>query len=535
MNLNTNMVYAALLVTSAVVAAFISGVILRRRSAPGAAFLFLFLIGVQIWSLTYAMHWLSTRAEDRLFWLDATYLGVVIAPTAMLIFILRFTRPSNYFRGWKLSWLALEPFLTLLILWSDPWHGWFYGGGPRFPEQNLIFDGGPWFWLHVFYTYGLIAAGIGLLVSASAQRSPLNSHPARLVLAGVLFPVASNVIVFAGLNPFPGLDLTPIAFTFTGVLLGFSLFYQRLLDLTTLGRDVLIEKMNEGILLLDQRQRIVDFNPALQRLLALPKDNLLGETIDEVLGMRVQAKILSALLIEKDASAEIEVHADTRRAVQVQASPVHDLASGFTGWLIICFDITKQREAERELEARLRQIEALQANLREQAIRDPLTGLFNRRYLQETLPRELARAEREGRPLSVSMLDLDHFKQLNDTYGHLAGDAMLQQLAKVLTQLTRSSDILVRYGGEEFIVVLPDSTPQIACQRAEEWRAAFEQVTANAAQPLQRITLSVGIASYPRDGTSAEELIHQADMALYRAKSGGRNQVATAEPPQDRR
>lgn len=535
MSIHVNTVYAALLVFSAVIAAFISGVILRRRSAPGAAFLFLFLIGVQIWSLTYAMHWLSTRPEDRLFWLDATYLGVVIAPTSMVVFILRFTRPGHGFRGWKMSWLAFEPLLTLLVLWSDPWHGLFYGGGPRSPEQNLIFDGGPWFWFHVFYTYGLIAAGIGLLVSASAQRNPLNSQRARLVLAGVLFPVASNVIVFAGLNPFPGLDITPIAFTFTGVLLGFSLFNQRLLDLTTLGRDVLIEKMNEGILLLDQKQRVIDFNPALQRLLALPKDNLLGKTFNEAIGTRLQVEVMSFLLTDKDASAEIEIQSNARRVIQVQVSPVHDLASGFSGWLLICFDITQQRDAENELEARLRQIEALKEDLREQAIRDPLTGLFNRRYLQETLPRELARAEREGRPLSVAMLDLDYFKQLNDAYGHLAGDAMLQQLAQVLTQLTRTGDIVTRYGGEEFVVVLPDSTSQTACQRAEEWRAAFERITEKAAQPLQQITLSVGIASYPQNGISAEELIHQADMALYRAKSSGRNRVAIAESSQNRK
>ncbi len=531
MSIHVNTVYAALLVFSAVVAAFISGVILRRRSAPGAAFLFLFLIGVQIWSLTYAMHWLSTRPEDRLFWLDATYFGVVIAPTAMMIFILRFTRPGYEFRGWKMSWLAIEPLLTLLVLWSDPWHGLFYGGGPRSPDQNLIFDGGPWFWLHVFYTYALTAAGIGLLVSASAQRNPLHSHQARLVLAGVLFPVASNVLVFAGLNPFPGLDITPVAFTFTGALLGFSLFNQRLLDLTTLGRDILIEKMNEGILLLDQKQRIIDFNPALQRLLALPKENLLGKMFKDVMGTHLQAEILSSLLADRDASAEIEVQSDSRRVVQVQVSPVYDPASHFSGWLLICIDITRQRDAEKELESRLRQIEALKEDLREQAIRDPLTGLFNRRYLQETLPRELARAERESRPLSVAMLDLDHFKQLNDAYGHLAGDAMLQQLAQVLTQLTRTGDIVTRYGGEEFVVVLPDITSQTACQRAEEWRTSFERVAASAALPLQPITLSVGIASYPQDGTSADELIHQADMALYRAKSGGRNRVATAEAP----
>ncbi|MBI3405769.1 MAG: diguanylate cyclase [Acidobacteria bacterium] len=171
----------------------------------------------------------------------------------------------------------------------------------------------------------------------------------------------------------------------------------------------------------------------------------------------------------------------------------------------------------------------LREKLRDQSIRDPLTGLFNRRYLEESLEREIRRAARKQSAMSVLMLDVDHFKRFNDTHGHDAGDQLLQSLAKLFQAHTRREDIACRYGGEEFTLVFPDAAIENAAQRAEQLRArASEMAVQHGGKPLGPVTLSLGAACFPAHGTDVAALLHAADQALYRAKSGGRNRVVLA-------
>ncbi|MEK7441002.1 MAG: sensor domain-containing diguanylate cyclase, partial [Chloroflexota bacterium] len=198
------------------------------------------------------------------------------------------------------------------------------------------------------------------------------------------------------------------------------------------------------------------------------------------------------------------------------------------------YEATQQREAEvrqanEQLRLQLAEIEALQAQLREQAIRDPLTGLFNRRYLVETLDREVAQASRASTPLSIIMIDLDHFKSINDTYGHKAGDMMLQTLGTLLAAKTRDGDIACRYGGEEFVIVLPGASLNIAQRRAEQVRSTFQELRLTYGGHILSATLSAGVAEFPLNGVDGETVLQDADKALYVAKSLGRNRVVISE------
>jgi diguanylate cyclase len=178
----------------------------------------------------------------------------------------------------------------------------------------------------------------------------------------------------------------------------------------------------------------------------------------------------------------------------------------------------------------LREIDGLQAQLREHAHRDPLTGLYNRRYLDATLEREMARCKREGQALSVILVDIDHFKQVNDTYGHQAGDAVLLHLSGMLAGMARAGDVACRYGGEEFLLLMPTMPLEIALERAEALRHGFGTLDVHFGDFRLQATVSIGIAVYPGHGTTADELIRAADRALYRAKHGGRNRVETDLP-----
>jgi len=184
--------------------------------------------------------------------------------------------------------------------------------------------------------------------------------------------------------------------------------------------------------------------------------------------------------------------------------------------------------ANETLNDSLREITALQQRLQEQAIRDPLTGLFNRRYLDETLEHELARAKREGYPISLAMIDVDHFKIVNDTYGHKAGDEVLKGIGEVLQAQAREGDIVCRYGGEEFLLLMPRMPLVSARERAEQWRAGFAGRTFRHGDLALGVTLSIGLATYPEHAATPEALIVSADRALYQAKAGGRNRVDVA-------
>jgi diguanylate cyclase (GGDEF)-like protein len=180
---------------------------------------------------------------------------------------------------------------------------------------------------------------------------------------------------------------------------------------------------------------------------------------------------------------------------------------------------------ETELKARITEIDLLRMQLQEQAIRDPLTGAYNRRYFSEALDQEAARSARENTPFSVLILDVDHFKQFNDTYGHKCGDIVLQSLAKFLNENTRQGDIVCRYGGEEFVILMTDATPEDAYKRAELFRKQFEEMLIEYEGKKLSCTFSAGIASYPAHDQANEILLTFADQALYRSKASGRNQT----------
>jgi diguanylate cyclase (GGDEF)-like protein/PAS domain S-box-containing protein len=173
----------------------------------------------------------------------------------------------------------------------------------------------------------------------------------------------------------------------------------------------------------------------------------------------------------------------------------------------------------------------LRATLRTQSIRDPLTGLYNRRYLEESLDRELRRADRSGRPLSVVSIDVDHFKRFNDTFGHSAGDAVLAAVGRVVLEHVRGEDIACRMGGEELVVILPDCSGESAVARAEELRTVVRNLAVEfQGEALGRVTVSLGVATFPTHGTTTEDLMVAADAALYRAKAQGRDRTLVHAP-----
>lgn len=314
----------------------------------------------------------------------------------------------------------------------------------------------------------------------------------------------------------------------------------------------LAEQSKDVIWTLDlASMRFTYVSPAVEKVRGFTPEEVMQQPIEVALSPESYRKLM-ALLAEHlerlaagdqtamSAMAEIEQPHKNGGVVysEVVASFLLDDAGRPTSILGIARDDSGRRAAEAQLRAaneRLRQqlqeIEQLQGALQEQAIRDSLTGCFNRRYLDETLERELSRARREGYPLALLILDLDHFKQINDSYGHLAGDEALRELASHLRADIRHEDVLCRYGGEEFVILMPRMPLDVAAERAERWRRSIAEIRVRFGSFELQFTSSAGVAAYPDHARMPDDLMHCADLALYAAKNAGRNRVVIYTPP----
>ncbi|MGZ6317424.1 MAG: diguanylate cyclase [Anaerolineales bacterium] len=296
-----------------------------------------------------------------------------------------------------------------------------------------------------------------------------------------------------------------------------------------------IEALFEGIILMDANGMIQAANASAERILGLTMEQLTRSTSFEPRwqtlhedGSPLPGETHPAWVTLQTGQPCHEVIMGVHKLdgsliwLSINSRPLYRPGDTSPYAVVASFvDITERKRAEEELRS-------LQAQLREAAIRDPLTGLYNRRYLDETMKRELARAAREENPISIFMGDIDYFKQLNDTYGHQAGDEVLKALGEVLREHARSGDIPCRYGGEEFVVILPDMPLEAARDRAELVRRDFSDLRFAFGDAQLGVTISIGVSVYPDDGTTADELIGAADQALYEAKQTGRNRVCLA-------
>lgn len=527
--------YAFVLLVAAGFSIAIGRTALQRHESPGSGPLAVLMAALTVWSVIYALHWLRVPAPSAFFWVDGTYIGVVTIPIALIAFSLEFTNRKQWLTPKRVAWLALPQVITLLALWTDHYHNLFFGGLVRDPKVGNIFDGGIIFWGNVVYSYGMIAVGFAVLFQAYFQSRGLYRQQLSAILLGALVPLVTNVASVLQYNPVPELDLTPIAFTITGAFFSFALFRLGLLDVVPVARYTLVEEMSDGVLVLDAQNRIVDINAAAESMLSVQGKPPIGLPAIELLNPwpDIRAKFEG----EVATSQQITWPGDEGRTLDLRISSLHSRTGLLKGRLIIMRDITEQVRIEGELrstnanlEKQIEQVKELQAQLREQAIRDSLTGLFNRRYLEETLIREIAKVKREDEQLSVAMLDVDNFKTFNDNYGHAAGDQMLQALSGILQQNTRTSDIVCRYGGEEFVVVLPGADTLVAFARIEYIRSLFEnRVLTFEGKPMQS-TVSAGVAGYPVNGETYEDLLDAADQAMYLAKKKGGNQVMPLTP-----
>jgi diguanylate cyclase (GGDEF)-like protein len=483
-------------------------VLQTRRTASGSIPLVVLMFALSWWDLTYSLFWANAPAPYPNFWLYVTYVGAVSVPPAFLLFALQLSGIYHPLKAPFILALCVEPLLVLIALFTDPWHGLFFAGRET-QGIGMMLHGGPVLWMNVTYSYLLVLIGFVVLIRRFLETEGIYKKQIGFVLIGVGFPWLNSFIFILGFSPFTNADNTPFSFSIAGLAFTYALLRYNLLDILPIARHVLIESMSDGVIVVDAQNRLVDINPAAEQVLGLSRKSRIGVSVENLLS--TWPEIVEAFYDVRQTQAVIPIGDPPRSYYDLKISPLYDDHQRFLGRLVVWRDITLLKRA--------------QADLQEQAVRDALTGLYNRRYLDDILGRELARAMREHHSIAFVMLDIDHFKNINDNFGHNEGDAVLQKLAALLLRYTRIGDIVCRYGGEEFLVVLPDVTAEIAFQLAERWRNSFAGLTMPVEHAEAKAAISCGISEFPIHGNTKEELISTADKALYHAKQTGRNRV----------
>ena len=321
-----------------------------------------------------------------------------------------------------------------------------------------------------------------------------------------------------GVSPVPGLNFASASMAVSSGLIAYLAIRYRMFAGAYSTAEIIMDGIYDLVLIVDGEGILMDMNRVARERLGLGEDSIgkpAGEGNAELAA--AMARIMADCPSDGSGSLDISMRRGGETAYyEASRRPIRTGTGRRVGEVLQLRDITERRQTLAQLEEKIAQVEALHRQVREEAIHDHLTGLYNRRYLAEILDRMLALARRESTSLAFIMGDIDHFKQLNDTRGHQAGDRVLAQVGEVFRTSLRASDIAYRYGGEEFLAVLQDTDMDGAIEVAESLHRALR---------ARGIPMSFGVAAHPLHGDAAETVLKAADEALYRAKNSGRNQV----------
>ncbi|MEW6094325.1 MAG: histidine kinase N-terminal 7TM domain-containing protein [Chloroflexota bacterium] len=667
--------YAAILHFTAAVAACVAILVLLRRSVTGSDTFVFLMFAVAEWSFASGVEAASVSLEQKILWSKLEYLGAVLSPTLFLIFTLEYRQLSRFLSPRYLILYSVIPLAALVTTMTNELHGLIWQGFTPGPagSNTIIYEHGPGFFVLISYDYLIVMAGFLVLGAGWLYAKRPYRRQIGIILLGSIFPILGGILYAFGIDIFPGLDITPISFLITGVIVAIGIFRFQLFTLVPIARHALIEYMNDGVLVVDAQNRLADINPAAEKYIGVQAGQVLGQPVAKAL--QQWAAFVNQFADVNEIQTEIQTDDTPPHYFEIRIRPFHRQKK-LTGRLIVFHDITSRRQAEKELARQneelsiinrinlavaagldmeqtiktlqeqcnlvvpmdifyvalydeqrtlisvpiyyehgkyqsglLRDISErpgavgniirtrrtlylhdstksvtgplnsqpdadkraksyigipltvrdkvvgvmsiqsdqpaayrddqvhlleriavhaaiaienarLYAEVQRLAIIDELTRIYNYRGLVELGSREVERARRFNHPLCALFFDIDGFRQFNNQYSHVTGNIVLQTIAQSIQKTLRAVDVFARYGGDEFVILLPETNLEGARFTAERIQKSVAATKIPTQYGELSVTISLGIALLTDDLRDFAELIDRANRAEHVAKDG---------------
>lgn len=482
----------------------------RKKVQAALSFAYLiFTISISIGGLIAGRVLIDQQAQpDSPGWLYFSFGGVVLTAPALLIFTLTQLRSQLIKRKNFLLISYLPAILLFLLIFTNEYHHLVWKTSTGINQPGFY---GPAYyvglWISALFTLFVIA----MLLDAYHKTDRVYHVLYSLLIVGILIPLSVYIYIHSFNPPISqNLDLSIASWVLMLIVFAFALFRLPLFGVLPIAQNELLRHIRDGFLITNPHQEIIFINPAAQEALDISEDQALGKPLSALISEKTKKIIIN--MEREHTSFELQVGS---KYYHVNISNIKNKRQHKIGQIVIIYDVTAQTEFSNQF--------------REQANKDELTKVFNRRYLLKEASIEFERAKRYHIPLSIIMLDLDNLKRINDQYGHITGDTAIQVFAATCQNTLRSSDTIGRFGGDEFVVVLPHTEVKKAISIIKRLEAELERTQIDTDQGPLRLSASFGVTSLnEHTDTSFEELIKRADKALYLAKSNPKSCYAEA-------
>lgn len=504
-------VYITLICTSSVFIVYLGlRVGMKRHHYSAIANYFLvYTASIAIYCMAAALALTSVSLGEMKFWTVVQYIGMPISSPLGLLFIMKYLGIKVTAK--RCAALLFIPVITFLMVATNDWHHLHYHVFEIDPVLGLPFiyqEIGPWYAVHGIYIFGCMFVAFLLLLSHWKETAGAYRPQLIALMFGQLVPMVTAFLYLIGMTP-PGVDPVPMVMWLTSVLYLWAISSSSLFATMPVAKNAIFNSINDGVIVLDGTHRLIDYNEAAKHNFNVLNKSLIGTPIEK-LWRELMAKEKMLDLQRTEAVQEVKTVADGMEKVyQLRVAPLDEAK----GSLLIFTDMTELKK--------------LQAQLEHQAYYDELTGVHNRRAFLQQAEKELAAARKEGVPFSVILMDIDHFKKVNDTYGHHTGDELLVHVAETCRTELDAGYLFARYGGEEFVIALKGLPATAAVQAGNRMRQQLKMRPLESESATIAVTMSMGVA----EGTDKllHQLLNEADKALYEAKEAGRDQVRVHE------